>query len=320
LFAGKQRSGKIKVRLTHKVFQRQRQDDSSTVSNFETTSSIPLQSTHYVRTVDDKSFQWKCFFKSLVPRGLMLLGLAFLAVLKPSGNVPQLSISAVSGKTPLLSLPSRYSFHWSKLAESLSPLQSDGKSLATSLLSSMIIVWVPTLVVHGAWTELTLLGLSFVSNEYARGYFCGELWPAMLKTAQKLLWGEIWKHTWDFVLYPFPSNLLVPNRFSKKTTKETQQQSDSSNDDKSTPINFAETITGYASDFLHRLHVRVDKMTSMLLRKSIEGTVQSSLSEIMKDSWEAVTDVTANHYDLISDRASGNKGEGGEFLEITDGQ
>ncbi|KAG7371230.1 hypothetical protein IV203_019800 [Nitzschia inconspicua] len=180
-------------------------------------------------------------------------------------------------------VPFRLSIQWSKLHRQL-----NFNSLTTSLLSSMLIVWLPTLAAQGAWLELLLMGMSLASNSKLRFYTQYELWPAAWSTLKKILLGEVWKHVWEFVLHPFPANVLVPTR------KEWSSSSKGGNDDNALPIdegavrsNFMKSLSSSMANLWHRMHVRIDKMTSSLLKKTVEKTVETSVGQLFPDPWSS---------------------------------
>jgi hypothetical protein len=178
-----------------------------------------------------------------------------------------------------------------------------------------------------------------------REYISTTLIPTLGKTMQTLIWKEVWKHIWEFVLDPFPRNLLMPS--STTTTDAATYDASSAmarngdggnnsdyiakNDhDNSTNIatndmqqthqllqqveeecpstssltgtesspaslsslllpslswmwSYFHHLSSYLSfQFWHqKLHARIDKWTSSLLRKCMEQKVQSSVMNLL---------------------------------------
>jgi hypothetical protein len=125
-----------------------------------------------------------------------------------------------------------------------------------------------------------LLGVSLTSNECLRWYSRCELWPSIRAIVQNLLWGELWRHVWEFVLHPFPTNVLIPTRNCQTSQVDPfTEELDTNNDNFNSLPSGEEYISSYASDLWYRVHNRIDKMTSSLLKKSVEKTVRSSLGQ-----------------------------------------
>ncbi|KAG7343915.1 hypothetical protein IV203_021923 [Nitzschia inconspicua] len=303
----RRREGKIKVRLTPRVFQRlyNAEDDGSQTSGIgfssvslelEQNNSIQNSQTFEVSNKQHKS--WRSTLSRVLPRCLLLLVLAVVSMGKP---IIAPTSSAASQGSLLTSpadhgssiwngfkniFPSRLSMQWSKLIPQQQQLNFN--SLTTSLLSSMLIVWLPTLAAQGAWLELLLLGMSLASSSKLRFYTQYELWPAVWSTLKKMLLGEVWKHVWEFVLHPFPSNVLVPAR------KERSSSSKGGNDDNPLLIdesivgsNFMKSLSSSMADLWHRMNVRIDRMTSSLLKKTVEKTVETSVGQLFPDPWSS---------------------------------
>lgn len=310
-------NGRIKVRLTPKVFEWLHNNGGISTNAHDKTRRTILES-HLDSAGDGISSElsressytrhnstWRSTLSQLRPRGLLLFGLVVLSVAR-SGVVPlsamssrgghMLASSAVQGSSGFQStlrsfLPTQFSIQWSKLIPQRHEFFSVHK-LTTSLLSSMLIVWIPTLAMQGAWLELLLMGVSLTSNRTLRWYTQYELLPTTWSIIQKMLVGEVWKHVWEFLLDPFPSNFLVPNKSKKETAFAANHHvpgdgrvKDGEDANTKTSKSWTGMVSLYASEMWHRMHVRVDKMTVSLLKKSVEKSVESSMAQLLPNTW-----------------------------------
>jgi hypothetical protein len=313
----RRRDGRIKVRLTPKVFQRLHRADDMENDDNNMSSDVLSRALHErnrdnanhslnSHTSNDSNLHhdnWRSAVSFLLPRGLLLLAIAAVTLIKPdlaptsiASTQQQFLGSSLSQQRKFWTdfwklIPFRLSISWSKLLPQHNQLTVN--NLTTSILSAMLIVWVPTLAMQGAWLELTFLGASLSCNSKLRWYTQYELWPAALSTIQKLFWGEVWRHVWEFVLDPFPSNVLVPNRQHKKEEQTGVQNShELPGDDNAINSSFTDYVSSYASDLWLRIHVRVDKMTSTLIKKTVEKTVQFSVQQFLPSPWSTEISVT----------------------------
>jgi hypothetical protein len=84
------------------------------------------------------------------------------------------------------------------------------KELAVGVLSALALVWVPTLLVSGSWTQF-LGGAVFLTHPTSRHFLLRKLIPKIFTTLKKLLLSELWRAVWAVVLAPLPRPLLVPS-------------------------------------------------------------------------------------------------------------
>ncbi len=84
------------------------------------------------------------------------------------------------------------------------------KELAIGGVSALALVWVPTLLTHGGWTEF-LSGALFLMHPTSRRFVTQTLIPKTFSTLKKLVLSELWKTLWAMVLAPLPRPLLVPS-------------------------------------------------------------------------------------------------------------
>jgi hypothetical protein len=84
------------------------------------------------------------------------------------------------------------------------------KELATGALSSLALVWVPTLLVHGGWVEFGGI-ITLVTLPHTRRFIHKECVPKALATLKRLFLSEVWRRIWVIVLAPLPKQLLVPS-------------------------------------------------------------------------------------------------------------
>jgi hypothetical protein len=169
--------------------------------------------------------------------------------------------------------------------------------LLPSLSSALLIAWVPTLCFQGAWWELSFLLLSFTSSPDLRQYLITQIIPTMSSTIQKLVWSEFWKHIWEYLLRPFPYNILVPTT-SFKQQKQQQQSKNNDNNNNSNnndnELHFMTTsfqnIRRYLLDvWTKKVNKRIDTWTISSMKAVLQKNVQSSVTSIVEDSFTTYT-------------------------------
>jgi hypothetical protein len=84
------------------------------------------------------------------------------------------------------------------------------KELAVGAVSALALVWVPTLLVSGGWTEF-LTGAIFVTHPTSRRFLVRKLIPKTFSTLKKLFLTELWRTVWSILLAPLPKPLLAPS-------------------------------------------------------------------------------------------------------------
>jgi hypothetical protein len=160
--------------------------------------------------------------------------------------------------------------------------------LLPSLSSALLIAWVPTLCFQGAWWELSFLMLSFTSSRDLRQYLITQIIPTMSSTIQKLLWSEFWKHIWEYLLRPFPYNMLVPTT-SFKQQKHPQQSNNNNNELPFMTTSF-QNIRLYLIDvWTKKVNKRIDTWTISSMKAVLQKNVQSSVTSIVEDSFTFTT-------------------------------
>lgn len=142
-----------------------------------------------------------------------------------------------------------------------------------SLSAALMIAWLPNLVMQKAWWELGFLVLSLSSQESLRNYLFTEVLPSLGGTVRKLFWSEFWKQAWDYLLEPFPQNMLVPTKPSSSSEiNEGRSQ-------------WQVEISQFWSD---RVVSRIDKWTASSVKALLQKNVQASVNGLAEDSWKAV--------------------------------
>ncbi|OEU09809.1 hypothetical protein FRACYDRAFT_248067 [Fragilariopsis cylindrus CCMP1102] len=278
---------------------------------------------------EDSSSLLSTTIQKLLPflqRGLLLFALSSLAVLERnpssvSGSILMSSSSSSSTTTATAAAAvSQSNFSFSFLppfaATIMTKFRNNIKNLVVphrlnwmklytlptellpSLSSALLIAWVPTLCFQGAWWELSFLLLSFTSSHELRQYLITQIIPTMSSTIQKLLWSEFWKHIWEYMLRPFPYNMLVPTTTSFRQQKYPQQSNNndnnSSNNNDDNELLFRtssfQNIRLYLSDvWTKKVNKRIDTWTISSMKAVLQKNVQSSVTSIVEDSFTFTT-------------------------------
>lgn len=136
-----------------------------------------------------------------------------------------------------------------------------------SLSSALLIAWVPSLVLQGAWWEIGFLCVSLTSQAHLRNYLLEKVLPAMGGTFRKLVWSEFWKKAWDFLLEPFSHNILIPPGIEGGGH------------------GWTESISQFWSK---RVVSRIDKWTVSSLKALFQKNVQNSVDGLAEDSLQAL--------------------------------
>ena len=239
----------------------------------------------------------------LLQRGLFLFGLASLALLEKNNPSPMaaaaravvadvprfgfskmLQTTAASTFSFLLPFFNAFKFRldWTKI-------RSLSNEILPSLSSALLLAWVPSLFLQKAWWELGFLALSLTAQ---RDYVRTMVLPAVGGTLRKLLWSEFWKRSWDFLLEPFPHNMLVPPTLYPSSTStpdgvdrgEEQQQHA-----------WSELLHQRFSQFWNKRVVsRIDKYTASAMKALLQKNVQASVNGLTEDSWKALVSAVAS--------------------------
>jgi len=234
-------------------------------------------------------------------RGLFLIGLASLALLEKNNPSPMAAARAIVD-VPRFGFPtfiqtataSTFSFllpffntinfrlEWTKI-------RSLSNEILPSLSSALLLAWVPSLFLQKAWWELGFLALTLASQ---RDYVATQVLPVMGGTLRKLLWSEFWKRAWDFLLEPFPHNVLMPptlypslsSSSSDGVGREAQQQQHT-----------WELLHQRFSQFWNKRVVsRIDKYTASAMKALLQKNVQASVNGLTEDSWKALVSAVAS--------------------------
>jgi len=178
-------------------------------------------------------------------------------------------------------------------------LYSLPNEILPSLSSALLLAWIPTLILQNAWWEIGILVFSFGTQSTLRHYLIEEILPEMSGTIRKLVWSEFWKRVWDYLLQPFPYNILVPHptRMGSFPNDELANQNELQN-----PF---QKIVSYLSRFCwptKRIVSRIDKWTASSMKSLFQKKVQSSVAGLSEHlSWNSIFSASASsmsHEDL----------------------
>lgn len=136
-----------------------------------------------------------------------------------------------------------------------------------SISSALLIAWVPSMLLQGAWWEIGFLCVSLTSQAHLRNYLTEKVLPAMGGTLRKLVWSEFWKTTWDFLLEPFTHNLMIPP---------------------GTEIAGHGWIESISRFWSKRVVSRIDKWMVSSLKALFQKNVQNSVDGLAEDSLQAL--------------------------------
>ena len=212
-------------------------------------------------------------------RGILLVGLTAIAVIDKSPPPPEAlaltNTGAASATATAYSWFPTLKLNWNKLWG----LPSE---ILPSLSAALMIAWIPNLVMQKAYFELAFLFCSLTTQSTLRNYLLVEVLPSMGGTARKLFWSEFWKQAWDFLLEPFPHNIMLP---SKKSQSQPSSSSSSSSS-KTEPNSEAwSKVSRFWSD---RVVSRIDKWTASSVKAVLQRNVQASVNGLAEDSFKAV--------------------------------
>jgi len=238
-------------------------------------------------------------------RGLLLLALTTISIAETSTNPPvvvsnALATGAGDGLAPYqkphrglswpLSLPSSIGIGTSNIWLDWNKLWEIPGEVLPSLSSALLIAWVPSLALQEAWWELGFLALSVASQPTLRRYLQVEVLPSLAGTLRKLLWSEFWKQAWDYLLEPFPHNLLVPPKgpLVFPSSKLLSSSSSSREKPQSQASLLFDSLRSEISGFWNkRIVSRVDKWTTSSMKSVLQKNVQATVNDIADDSWNA---------------------------------
>lgn len=187
--------------------------------------------------------------------------------------------------------------------------------LLPSLSSALLIAWVPSLFLQGAWWELSFLILSFTSSRNLRQYLITQIIPTLSSTIQKLIWSEFWKHIWEYILRPFPYNILIPTTI---TTNFQQQQKQESNDNDF--MTSFQKVRLYLSDvWTKKVNGRIDKWTASSMKAVLQKNVQSSINSMVEDSFSTNDDIT-RMIEMEEEESNNNNDDDREISSLEDSE
>ena len=202
-------------------------------------------------------------FSPFLKRGILLAALTAVAVIDkqpPSAALLPAGTVASNSWFPFLRLD------WKKL------WGLPGEILP-SLSAALMIAWIPNLFLQKAYFELAFLVASLTSQPILRNYLLAEVLPSLGGTVRKLFWSEFWKQAWDYLLEPFPKNLLIPTRISSSQRQNNENVS-----------KWQAEIARFWSD---RVVSRIDKWTASSIKALLQKNVQSSVHGLAEDTWKA---------------------------------
>eukprot|EP00531_Pseudo-nitzschia_arenysensis_P006841 CAMPEP_0116150736 /NCGR_PEP_ID=MMETSP0329-20121206/19716_1 /TAXON_ID=697910 /ORGANISM="Pseudo-nitzschia arenysensis, Strain B593" /LENGTH=466 /DNA_ID=CAMNT_0003647289 /DNA_START=160 /DNA_END=1560 /DNA_ORIENTATION=+ len=197
-----------------------------------------------------------------VKRGVLLAALTAVAVIdkKPHPILPA-GTAMTTARATASWFPS-LRFAWNKL------WVLPGEILP-SLSAALMIAWIPNLVLQKAYFELAFLFASLTSQPTLRNYLVTEIFPSLGGTVRKLFWSEFWKQAWDYLLEPFPHNVLLPTKQQQPVVHDTKWQAE-------------------LSEFWSKRVVsRIDKWTASSVKALLQKNVQASVNELAEDTWKA---------------------------------
>lgn len=205
-----------------------------------------------------------------VKRGILLAGLTAIAVIDrnptPTSQVLALSSGGAAYSSWLPNLRLDWNKFWSLPGEIL-----------PSLSAALMIAWIPNLVLQKAYFELAFLFCSLTTQSTLRSYLLTEVVPALGGTIRKLFWSEFWKQAWDYLLEPFPHNLLLPTKPKPRATPHTENE---------VWNKWQADVAKFWSD---RVVSRIDKWTASSVKALLQKNVQASVNGLAEDSFKAVT-------------------------------
>ncbi len=197
-----------------------------------------------------------------VKRGVLLAALTAVAVIdkKPPAILPA-GTAVTTARASLSWFPS-LRLDWNKF------WGLPGEILP-SLSAALMIAWIPNLVLQKAYFELAFLFVSLTSQPTLRNYLVTEIFPSLGGTIQKLFWSEFWKQAWDYLLEPFPHNVLLPTKQQQQVVHDTKWQAE-------------------LSEFWSKRVVsRIDKWTASSVKALLQKNVQASVNGLAEDTWKA---------------------------------
>ncbi len=196
-------------------------------------------------------------------RGILLAALTAVAVIdKQPPSAALLPAGTVASNSWFPSLRLDWNKLWGLPGEIL-----------PSLSAALMIAWIPNLFLQKAYFELAFLVASLTSQPTLRNYLLTEVLPSLGGTVRKLFWSEFWKQAWDYLLEPFPKNLLIPTRMSSSQPQNNQSVS-----------KWQAEIARFWSD---RVVSRIDKWTASSIKALLQKNVQSSVNGLAEDTWKA---------------------------------
>jgi len=257
-----------------------RKDEHRVKDDLGSSLKLPYSTTknNRINNKNDSSTLWTRLTPFL-KRGILLMGLTAVAIIDRSPPPPSVAllpsstaVTAVGQKSLVSSLSSSFiprttlRINWDKL-------WSLPGEILPSLSAALMIAWVPNLIMQKAWWELGFLVVSLTSQSNLRVYVLSEILPSLGGTVRKLFWSEFWKRTWDYLLEPFPHNLLVPSKPPPSTSKDVVQSK------------WQQDVSRFWTD---RVVSRIDKWTASSVKALLQKSVQSSVNGLAEDSWKAV--------------------------------
>ncbi len=206
-----------------------------------------------------------------VKRGILLAGLTAIAVIDRNPTPTSQALALSSGRTAYSSWLPNLRLDWNKF------WGLPGEILP-SLSAALMIAWIPNLILQKAYFELAFLFCSLTTQPTLRSYLLTEVFPALGGTVRKLFWSEFWKQAWDYLLEPFPHNVLLP----PKPKATSLPQSDTENE---VWNKWQTDVSKFWSD---RVVSRIDKWTTSSVKALLQKNVQASVNGLAEDSFKAV--------------------------------
>jgi len=251
-----------------------------------TLSSSATKSSSYILKDNTPPADLWTMLAPYLKRGLLLIAMTAVAIVDrspppSSSSMAMLSSTATASRGGKYLAISSWTVSSRTLTNPFTNLRLDWNKLRglpgevlPSLSAALMIAWIPNLVFQRAWWELGFLALSLTSQANLRNYMVNEILPSLGGTMRKLVWGEFWKQAWDYLLEPFPHNILVPN--TKSSSEQIGVES------------WSQWQLEFSQFWSDRVVSRIDKWTASSVKALLQKNVQSSVNGLAADSWNAM--------------------------------
>ena len=206
-----------------------------------------------------------------VKRGILLAGLTAIAVIEKNPTPMNQALALSSGRSAYSSWLPNLRLDWNKF-------WGFPAEILPSLTAALMIAWIPNLFLQKAYFELAFLFVSLTTQSTLRSYMVTEVFPAIGGTVRKLFWSEFWKQAWDYLLEPFPHNVLLP----PKPKATSLPPSDTENEA------WSKWQAGVSKFWSDRVVSRIDKWTASSAKALLQKNVQASVNGLAEDSFKAV--------------------------------